>query len=92
MEVVYSYGGSPFKRDGDGLWSSTGRYLGKFRGDMVYGRDGRYLGELRNDRLAHNPRHANRQTVASSRMDRMGLARMNRVGRVLPAGWEDFPG
>jgi hypothetical protein len=35
-------------RDGDNLWTSNRKHVGRFHGDAIYGSDERYLGERHN--------------------------------------------
>ena len=93
MSTVFSLGGVPFQRSGDALHDRTGRFVGRFRGDVVFGPSGDYLGELRGDRLAYNQMHSNqRSSPTVAQVGTVGTASANRVGSVMPAGWEDFRG
>lgn len=94
MDVVYTLDGRPFRVDGDRMWDRDGRYVGKIVDGMVFNTDGEYLGEFRNgDRLAFKQSHAHKHKAGhAARANRSGLARMDRMGRVRPAGWEEFHG
>ena len=49
MERMFTWGGRSFgHKDGENLWTYSGKHVGKFHDDEVYGPDGRYLGELKN--------------------------------------------
>jgi hypothetical protein len=60
----------------------------------VFGSDGRYLGELMSDklvtRLSSKSRRVSSFTPHASRVGRVPY--VGRVGTVLYAGYEDFPG
>lgn len=93
VEYVYSFGGRPFKVDGDRMWDRRGRYIGRIVDRQVFGPSGVYLGEFKDETLGYRRAHASRWKGSHApRMDRAATLRMDRVGRIIPAGWEDFHG
>ena len=45
MERMFTWSGRSFGyKDGENLWTYSGKHVGKFHGDEVYGPDARYLG------------------------------------------------
>jgi hypothetical protein len=94
MERLWTWGGEFFGyRDGDRLWTHDGRNVGRFHDDEIYGMDGRYLGEVKGDRLVTK---RSKKSKCKSRfqpaLNRVGIVKsVNRVGRVLGVGYEDFP-
>jgi hypothetical protein len=95
MVWFWTWGGECFGyRRNDGLFTYTGREVGRFHGEEIYGRDGCYLGEVRNDRRPIT-NCAKKNRVRGSFAPRLGgsYARyVNYVGYVMYAGYEDFPG
>jgi hypothetical protein len=89
------WGGTYFGyREGDDLWTHTGKHVGRFDGDEVYGSDGRYLGEIRSGKLISRISSQNRRRGSFGRFaSRIGrVPYVNHVGTVMYAGYEDFPG
>jgi hypothetical protein len=94
MEWLWTWGGKTFGfRDGDELWAKDGRHVGRFHGDEVYAPDGLYLGEVLQGRLITKRRKKGHRkgsfTPMTSRAGRTG--KVDRVGSVMLAGYEDFP-
>lgn len=94
MEHLHTWRGTYFGyRDGDELWAFKGKHVGRFHGDEIYGSDGRYLGEVRSGKLiTKRTKKHRRKGSFMHRMNRTGrIKRVNHVGRVMLAGYEDFP-
>lgn len=93
MEVVYSLEGRAFRIDGDRLWTRDGVYVGKQVDGLFYNPSGVYVGEFKGDRLGFNMRHAGKPKMGHmSRMNKMGISRMDKMAKSMPAGWEEFRG
>lgn len=93
MEIVYSLGGEPYKAKNDRLWRRDGEYVGRIVNGMVFSPSGQYLGEFRNERLGFKQSHSSKHKGSHmARMNLSGTMRGHRMGRVIPAGWEDFHG
>lgn len=91
---LYTWGGKYFgKREGDNLWTHDGRHVGSFRGDEVYDSGGRYIGELKDGKLITDRSKTGKS--AQSHVPHAGrvghVPSIDQVGRVLPAGYDDFP-
>lgn len=94
MERLYTWSGRSFGyRLGEYLWTYTGKNVGKFYADDVYGSNGRYLGELRGGKLITRlSKKSRRKSSFMPRMNRMArMKTLNRLGSLLPSGYEDFP-
>jgi hypothetical protein len=95
MQWLWNWGGECFGyRDGDNLWTSDGKHVGRFYSDEIYGRDGRYLGELRNQNrlITHRSKSSWRKPGFSPYGGRAAYARYaNYAGYAMYAGYEDFP-
>lgn len=82
------------RRRDDELRSFSGEHIGRFFGDEIYAPDGRYLGEFRANRLITDL--AKKETKNVDRFDQLRprtgvVPPVNVVGRVMVAGFEDFP-
>ena len=91
---IYTWGGVYFgKRSGDDLWTHYGRHVGRFQGDEVYACDGHYLGEMKNGKLiSKNASKPKSRAAFAPKASTVGHApSVNRVGSVVPVGYEDFP-
>ena len=102
MEMMFTWRGRSFGyKDGENLWTYSGKHVGRFHCDEVYGSDGRYLGEMKNDKLitkyqdkliTKTTKKSRRKSAFTPRMNRMRRAKIvNRVGTVMLVGHEDFP-
>lgn len=94
MERMFTWGGRSFGyKDGENLWTYSGKHVGKFHDDEIYGPDGRYLGELKNSKLiSKTSRKSRRKSRFTPRMKRMGrMKTVDHIGSVMLAGYEDFP-
>lgn len=93
MEHLWTWSGTYFGyRQGDALFSKTGRQAGRFQDADIYGRDGRYLGELRQGRLVTSrTRSIMRGGSFGPLAGSGGFSYANVVGYVMLAGYEDFP-
>ena len=95
MKTLFTQGGKCFGYcDGNELRIHTGKHIGRFHGDEVYGNDGRYLGELINDRLiTHKGKKSKRRSGFTRRINRVPkIKSIDRIGRIMISGYEDFPG
>ncbi len=94
MNWLWTWNGKSFGyRDGDLLWTRGGNNVGRFYDDEVFGADGRYLGETRSGRLIRNKaKRSQRQSPFAPRGSRVAYVdRMDYVGNVMLAEYEDFP-
>lgn len=94
MEWLWTWEGKSFGyRINNELRTQNGRHVGNFHGDEVYGSDGGYLGEVVNSRLITNRSKKNRsKSPFSPRIKNVGqVGRVNYVGNVMLAGYEEFP-
>ena len=94
MEWLWTWGGTSFGyRDGNNLWTHDGKHVGRFHEDEVYRQDGSYLGELLNGRLVtHLSKQSRRRSPFVLYGSRIGyLNRIDYVGHMMLAGYEDFP-
>jgi hypothetical protein len=94
MEWLWTRVGMIFGyRDGGNLWTHDGKHVGKFYEDEVCGEDGAYLGEIRNGRLiTRTMKRSRHKSPFTPRGDRVGYVnRVDYVGYVMLAGFEDFP-
>jgi hypothetical protein len=80
-------------RDGNDLWTHTGKHVGRFDGDEVYRRDGRYLGEIKSGKLiTRSSARGHRGSSFAPHASRVGrVPYVGHVGTVMYAGYEDFP-
>jgi hypothetical protein len=85
---LYTKNGRPLQVSGDTVYSRSGKVVGRIRGEKVYGTDGRYVGTITNDRLVY--RSTDNAGISShfSATNRVGSARVNRVGSAI---WGDEP-
>ena len=93
-EKLWTWGGTYFGyREGVKLWTYDGRNVGKFRGNAVFEVDGSYLGEIKNGKLITSKSKTSRGSSFSPSGDHVGeVPTVDRVGTVMLAGYEDFPG
>lgn len=94
MEWLWTFGGRSFGyKDGDNLWTQDGSHVGKFYGDEIYDSNGEYLGEIKNkNRLITRSSKNSKKSGFSPHASRVGyVARVDYVGNVMIAGYEDFP-
>jgi len=93
MTWLWTWAGTCFGyRRNDSLFTHDGREVGRFDGDEIYGVDGRYLGGIKNDKLITKLDKKSRMRNAfTSCQSASYVPSVNRVGSVLPAGYEDFP-
>lgn len=95
MQWLWTWSGRSFGyRAGNNLWTHDGRNEGRFNNDLIYGRDGKYLGEIRgsNRLITHKSKKTRRKSSFSPLAKRVGhVQRVNYVGNVMLAGYEDFP-
>jgi hypothetical protein len=91
----WTWGGTYFGyRIGDNLFTHGGKHVGKFHDEgEIYGADGRYLGEVRRERrlITKRSKQARRRARFIPRTRTPRMRRMNYVGYVMYAGYEDFP-
>jgi hypothetical protein len=91
---LYTWGGIYFgMREENELWTHDGRHVGRFRADEVYDSDGNYLGEMKNGKLIKKSSKRSKSAPSfSPHTSRVGhVPSVNQVGRVMVAGYEDFP-
>ena len=82
------------KRRGDELWSYSGEHRGRFVDAEVFSADGSYMGELRTSRLLTVIAKKGARSIEPydpPRPRRGSVPPVGVIGRVLPAGCEDFP-
>ena len=93
MATIHTIQGRPFRRDGNDLWSSSGSYVGRFRGDQVFSSSGAYLGELKDGRLGYRIDQSNKRGGSmAGRTNRTGMSASSRTAKSMPIGWEEFHG
>jgi hypothetical protein len=81
-------------REGDRLWTHLGECIGAFTGGEVFDTNGVYLGEIRGEnRLIRKLSKVGRTGPRpGSPMSRVGIVKsVNKVGKVMLVGYEDFP-
>ena len=94
MDKLWTWKGKFFGyKENNRLWTHSGENIGKFYGNEVYGVDGHYLGELINGLLITKKKKKNRRKAGfRPETGRTGIVKsINQVGRVMLAGYEDFP-
>ena len=85
---LYTKNGRPLQVSSNTVYSGSGKVVGQIKGKKVYGTDGRYVGTITSGRLVYRSTDSAGVGSPFSVADRVGSARVGRVGSAI---WGDEP-
>jgi len=88
---LYTKNGKPLQVSGNIVYSKSGKVVGRIQGEKVFGTNGKYVGTIVNDRLVY--RSTQSATISSSftTSNRIGTAKINRIGSTIWGEEPDIP-
>jgi hypothetical protein len=88
---LYTKNGRPLQVSGDKVHSRSGQYVGRIVHDRIYDPSGRYAGTIVGDRVVYRHTHSASTAGPSIAANRIGLARVGRVGSAIMGDEPPFP-